>query len=61
MGKGGRGTIYRLVTGLGSYKKRLFMMGLLKKGAVGPGPQGNSLLGSPREESGFYAIYAAAS
>ena len=32
---GANGTIYQLVTGLGSDKKQLFMTRLLKKGVVG--------------------------
>lgn len=44
---GASGTIYQLVTDLGSDKKQLFMTSLLKKGAVGSGAPVELLLGSP--------------
>lgn len=56
---GASGTVYQLVTGLGSDKKQLFMTRLLKKGAVGSGAPVELLLGSPCKRGvDFYAILA---
>lgn len=55
---GANGTIYQLVTGLGSDKKQLLMTRLLNKGAVGlMGPSGVPHTGLPmRSRVDFYGV-----